>query len=132
LAATVSFAGPGDVTSAAAPVKVKAKPTLLTKTVRGASFQVSVRVPAKGRIVLAGTGVTTVRRAVSKAGVYRLTVRLTSTAGRRLARQHQLRLKLRVGYTPTGGGSATASGSLTVKPAVRHTRARTTSHGRSK
>jgi hypothetical protein len=80
---------------------------------------VKVSVPGAGRIVIAGAGIRTVSRAVSRAGTYSLRVTLTAPERRLLARRHKLRLSLRVGHAPSGAGAQTAVVRLTVQPALR-------------
>ena len=111
-AASVTFTGPGNVTSPPPPAKV----SVLTRVVHRSTFFVRVKVPAKGRITITGAGIKTVRKSVSKAGTYRLRVTLTAKETKALKRK--LKLKLRVTYGPAGGTASSATVSLTVEPAV--------------
>jgi hypothetical protein len=111
VAATVGFTGPGNASSPARTGKVK----VTKKAVRGEAFVISVRVPAKGRITITGTGVKTGRKSVARAGTYRLRVALTGREKRLLRHKHRLKLRLRVAYQPATGSSSTATVVMTVK-----------------
>jgi len=115
-AATITYSGPGNEAPAASPGKV----TVSTHTVRGSTFLVRVQVPGKGRITISGAGIKRVSDLMRRAGPYAVKVTLTAKARGQLARKHKLRLAVRVSYTPTGGGSQSASLRLTVMPAARH------------
>jgi len=115
VAASVTFTGPGSLRPAARP----AKPLVLTRIVHGATFISKVKVPAAGRIAIAGASVRTVRRSVAKAGTYRLKVTLTATAKKALAYKHKLKLRLHVTYDPARGPSSSATAVVMVMPAVR-------------
>jgi len=123
-AASVSFAGSGNVVPAVNPkaaAKATAKPTVLSRTVRGTTFIVRVKAPGKGRITVTGPAVRTVRHAVARAGTYRLKVTLTAKSKRELKRKRKLRLALKVGYAPAGAKAAQAAVRLTVEQAAeRH------------
>ena len=112
VAASVTFSGPGD----AVPGAPVAKPKVLTRAVRGASFMVSVRAPGKGRVAISGPSIRTVRRTVARAGTYRLRVTLTANARTMVSTGHTVRVKLRVAYTTVGGGAAAATITLAVHP----------------
>ncbi len=112
VAASVSFSGPG---SAATPGPGPAQPKVLTRTVRGARFVVGVTVPGQGQITITGAGIKTVRVSVSRAGTYRLAVRLTAKARSALRHKHRLRLKLRIAYAPANGAPASITASITDK-----------------
>jgi hypothetical protein len=118
-AATVSFSGPGDV--AAGSGAASAKAAVLTRTVRGTTFVVRVRVPGAGRVAISGAGVGTLGRSVARAGSYALRVALAPAARRALRRRHRLAVMLRVAYDPPGASAAVASFRVTVLPALRHT-----------
>ena len=111
VAGSVIFSGPGDSTPGASTPKVK----ITKKSVKGSKFILTIKVPASGRITVTGAGVKTVKKSVSKAGSYRLTVRLTANERSKLKRGKKLKLKLRVGYAPAAGRASTATVSITVK-----------------
>jgi hypothetical protein len=83
------------------------------RKVRGAKVTVAIAAPAAGRIAIAGAGLQGVVRSVSKASVYRLSVALTAKEKQILAREHRVRLRLRVSFTPTGGHAAAVAASVT-------------------
>jgi hypothetical protein len=116
-AASVTFAGPGSATggSAAAPWRA----AVLTRTVHGSPFLVTVRVPGAGRITISGAGIGTVRRSVAGAGTYAIRVSLTQATRRVLARTHRVGLTLHVGYASPRAAAQTASVRLAVMPALR-------------
>jgi len=113
------FSGAGS-TAASAPKPSRA--SVLTKTVRGASFMVKVKTPAGGRITISSGAVKTVHKSVGRAGTWALRVGLTAKQQQLLARRHELKLKLHVSYAPAHSGATTATASLTVKPALRQRR----------
>lgn len=114
-AASVTFAGPGNVSPGATTPRVK----VLSKVVHGSTFFVRVRVPSPGRITITGSGVKTARRSVSRAGTYKLKVSLTAKATKALRHKRRLKLKLRVAYAPSAGRASAATVVLTVEPALR-------------
>jgi hypothetical protein len=78
---------------------------------------VRVRVPAAGRLTTSGRYLSVVKRAVSGAGTYKLTVRLTRAGVRALHRHRRLRVGLEVKFTPkaTSGHRAKASRRLVFR-----------------
>jgi sugar lactone lactonase YvrE len=110
-AATVSFSGPGNARPGAAPAKVK----ILSRVVHGARFLLTVNVPGRGSITISGAGIQTAKKSVSKAGTYKLRVKLTAKEKRLLKHKRRLKLKLRVSFTPPGGASSAVTFSITDK-----------------
>lgn len=106
---SATFVGPGDTTASAGRARV------VRKAVRGTRFVLSVRVPAPGRITISGTDVRTSRRSVTRAGIYRLTVVLTSRARRALKHKRRLRVAVRMSYAPRSGQPSGVSVAFTVK-----------------
>lgn len=113
--ATISFAGPGNASASAPPGRVR----VINKTVRGSRFVLTVRVPAAGQIVITGVDVKTVRKAVGRAGSYRITVALTAHAKRALAHKHKLTVVVHVRYAPVGGVASTATVTVRLSERVR-------------
>jgi len=118
---TVAFSGPGDVRSHASAAKV----SVLTRTVRGANFVIKVKVPAKGRVTVSGTGVQTTTRSAAAAGMYAVRVSLTAKQKRALHGKRKLRLTLRVRYAPAAGTASVARVAVTVAPARKAQRKHT-------
>lgn len=115
-AGTATFSGPGDQSGlGSAARKPTAKVNIVRKAVKGQVFSLTVKVPARGRVTITGARVLKVSKVVGKAGSYKLTVRLTSTARRRLQRAHRLKVTVKVSYRPATGSASSASASLTVK-----------------
>ena len=112
-AASINFAGPGNLTSL--PTSHTAKVKLAKKSVSGSSFTLSVKIPAAGRITITGAGAKTLRKSVTKAGTYRLHDTITTKEKRLLRRKRKLKLKLRIAYTPRTGTSSTAAVALTMR-----------------
>jgi hypothetical protein len=110
-AATVTFSGPGNATPGGRAAKVR----VLRKAVHGARFVITVKVPAAGKLSLTGASTKTLRRAVSRAGSYRLTLGLTGRARHRLRGRGRLRVVLRVRYLPRAGRASSVSVAFTVK-----------------
>lgn len=133
-AGSVTFSGPGNAPPSPAPTppvptspapsrpavktRVTGKVRVVKKVVHGARFRMSVKVPAKGRITINGAHVRKVTKSVAGAGTYNLTVTLTAKARRKLRHRRSLKLVLRVGYLPVGGGPSHATVRLTVKRKV--------------
>jgi hypothetical protein len=92
---------------------------VLRRAVRGSTLTLVVRVPAAGRIGVRGALVRGASRPVSRPGTYRLRVRLTAHARHLLAHRHVLRVRLRVGYRPVGGGLSRVAVSIEVKAGGR-------------
>lgn len=113
---TVTFSGPGN---SSAPVRVR----VLSRVVRGTRFLVRVRVPQRGRLVISGRGIRTVRRWIARPGTFRLRVTLTRLARRALAHHRRFRAHLRVLYRPGHGAASTARLWMLVEPS-RHRFAR--------
>jgi hypothetical protein len=117
LAATVTFAGLGNLPPVADPV-VTAKPKVSkVKTVRGTSASLKVRVPGKGVIGVSGSGLASASKQASKAGSYTVVARLSKAAQRTLARKHRVVVRVTVRFTPASGKASSASVSVTFVPA---------------
>jgi hypothetical protein len=91
------------------------------KTVRGTSTRLSVKVAGKGAIRISGSGLKSSSKAVSKAGTYAITVRLSQRAQRTLARNHRVKVRISVRFVPSTGKAASASvaATFTSKSAAR-------------
>lgn len=113
--ASVSFAGPKTAMRPSGGSAGKAKVKLASKTVKGTAFAVQVTTPSKGRIRASGTGLLTVSKSTAKAGTYKLTVRLTPKAKQTLRRKRQLKVTVRVSFTPRGATASATSVSVTLK-----------------
>jgi DNA-binding beta-propeller fold protein YncE len=126
-AASITFSGAGNASPAAQPAR--AWVTVTRKTVTGTTFTLSVTVPGGGRITGSGPAVNGVSRTAAKAGTYQLTFSLTGNARRALARHRNLKVTVRVAYSPPGAAtsSATVSLMLTQRGHATH-RARRAAH----
>jgi hypothetical protein len=125
VAASVTFAGPGS-SSVLSPAPAARRVTVSKpKAVSGLHAKLRIKVPAKGALSVSGAGLATARKQVAKAGTVSITVSLTKHEATRLKRSHQVSVKARVTFKPTGGRSSTATVSLTFK------QAKTTKKGRS-
>jgi hypothetical protein len=115
VAASVTFAGSGNV--APAPSTSRPAKVSVTKkaTVTGTRARVRVRVPAKGGLAVSGSGLKTAKRSVAKGGTYTLTISLSTGAQAALRRHGSLKVKARVRFTPAVGPSSTVSLTLTFK-----------------
>jgi hypothetical protein len=76
-------------------------------TRRGVRVRVRVRVPAAGVLRVRGAGrpraIRPARVPASAAGIVKLDLRTTRTAGRALARRSRLRIRALFTFTPVGG-----------------------------
>ncbi|MBA2419739.1 MAG: hypothetical protein H0V57_01250 [Thermoleophilaceae bacterium] len=83
----------------------------------------SIRVPGAGRItvlVRAKNGrrrftVANIRRSVSSAGTYKITIKPNRTARRILKRKGRLKCSVKVTYKPNGGTARSTTRTLTLK-----------------
>ena len=117
LAATVSFAGLGNLPPVA-DAAVTAKPKVSkVKTVHGTSASLKVQVPGKGAIGVSGSGLASASKQASKAGSYMVAVRLSKAAQRTLARKHRLTVRVTVRFAPAVGKPSSTSVSVTFVPA---------------
>jgi hypothetical protein len=107
-AASVGFSGPGDATSRSSRSPI-GKATVVTRTVRGTRFAITVRVPAAGQITITGAGVRRTVAFVRHAGSYRMAVALTPGARSALRHRRRLGLALHVRYLPAGGSGSSAN-----------------------
>ncbi len=116
-AGTVTFAGPGNLPDeergAASSVS-----TSKTRTVKGTSAALKIKVPAKGKLTVSGTHLATSRRTVSKAQTVTVTLKLTSSAVKSLERHRTLKAKAKVTFTDSAGHASSTSISLTFKVAA--------------
>jgi hypothetical protein len=123
-----------DAPPASKPSSSEAKVSTNKKLSNGSAFVVSVKVPAAGRIAIAGAGLATAKRTATRAATYRVTIKLTSRAKKTLKAKHKLSLALRVTYTPTAGQAALSRLAVTLREAPsskRHAPARHASAKRS-
>ncbi|HET6505303.1 MAG TPA: hypothetical protein VFG42_00825 [Baekduia sp.] len=113
VAASVTFAGPGNLVPPAQDEPVSSTPTVTkpSGTVRGTSALVRVKVPGGGVIRISGARVGTAKRTVLKAGTYSVRVALTKAWQRSLARHSSITAALKVQFTPVDG----QAGSKTVQ-----------------
>jgi hypothetical protein len=118
--ATVTFVGPGNqkASSTKGKKKKKAKVAVLSRVVvKGFSFSIKVRVPARGRLAVSGSGLKTMRKQVRAGRSYKLTLGLTARERRALTNKRKDRVKIMVHvlYRPAAGSSSTAIVPVTVK-----------------
>jgi hypothetical protein len=128
LAASVTFAGPGDAKPNSVTVAKHKRlgVTVLSNAVRGPNFLVKLHAPAGGRIALSGTAITPISRTIKIAGTYNVKVSLTSVERKALARRGAIRVIMRVAYrSADGNGSTAASVRLTVRRTPPRRRGRT-------
>jgi hypothetical protein len=115
-AASVAFTGPGNTTPAAAHA---ATVRVMREIVRGSQFVLTLSVPGSGRVVVSGGGVRTVRKTVTHAGTYEVTVSLTAHARQALTRTRRVTVSVRVHYKPGTGRASTATVTTTMIAARR-------------
>jgi hypothetical protein len=116
----VTFVGPGNqkASSTKGKKKKKAKVAVLSRVVvKGFSFSIKVRVPARGRLAVSGSGLKTMRKQVRAGRSYKLTLGLTARERRALTNKRKDRVKIMVHvlYRPAAGSSSTAIVPVTVK-----------------
>ena len=84
---------------------------------KGFRFSINVRVPARGRLTVSGSGLNTMRKQVRAGHSYKLTLGLTARERRGVAEAHKDRLKIMVHllYKPAAGSSSSTIVPVTVK-----------------
>jgi DNA-binding beta-propeller fold protein YncE len=85
------------------------------KTGSRSSLLLTVWIPARGRIAIAGSGLMELARSISKAGTYGIRVALTRRETRLLVRMHKLTLSAKLAFVPSGGGPSSIIVRVTVK-----------------
>lgn len=108
----IGNASPPPAISPAEKVMVLAKRT--TK-VKGTRFTVRVRVPSSGTLKASGAGLRPLTRAINSAANYALRLSLTSSAEKRLKRNHSIKVNLRVTYAATDRTTSTTSVAMTLE-----------------
>jgi hypothetical protein len=103
VAGSVSFAGSAPAPDAGRVARVDKPVVSKVGTVHGTLTQIRVKVAAAGRIAVSGTGVRAVSRSVTKAGSYRMVVRLSTRSLGVLKRRHRLTVGLTVRFSPARG-----------------------------
>jgi hypothetical protein len=114
-AGSATFVGPGDEQEPSARAERVLMRVTAPSAVWGSSATLRVTVPRAGLIVGLGSSVRSSSRTVHTAGTYRIRVKLTRRAIKRLKRQHRVRTAVRVRYTPSGGASQTTRVVLVFK-----------------
>lgn len=115
LAASVTFGGPGDPVLTRPPTTTGKASVAKVAPVTGLRAKVRVKAPGKGALTITGSGLTTVKKSVARAGAVTLTVSLTKHAAARLKQRHRLVVSARVAFRPAAGRSSSAGLSLTFK-----------------
>jgi hypothetical protein len=91
------------------------KVSVVTRTAKGPKFGIRVLISSAGTLAVSGSSVRVTKKLAKAAGTYTLTVALTHSAKGAL-RRHPIKVKLRVAFTPTGGGPIALIVSVTVRP----------------
>jgi hypothetical protein len=116
VAGSVVFLGAGNADESEAGPAASAKVSVSkVTTVTGTAGSLKVKVPAKGRLTVSGSGLQTKRSSPSKGQTVTVRVALTSSAVRSLRKHRSLKTKVKVGFVPDGGGSSSTTLSLTFK-----------------
>jgi len=97
---SIDFSGPGDSPD---PEPLPTVNVSGARTVRGSAARVTVRVSAAGRIDAAGTGLQRTTKKVAKSGVYAITLKLTASARKTLARKRRVATTATVTFTSSSG-----------------------------
>jgi hypothetical protein len=114
---STGFSGPENQV----PPEVGAKPAPTSKLKLGArrfakgTLEVTVTIARPGRVSVTGAGLRSVAKNYTKTGTIKVTVALTPTAKRSLARKGRLRLSVRVGFTPKSGAASSVEFVLNAK-----------------
>jgi hypothetical protein len=115
-AASIDFVGAGNLatSSTSSPTSSKAIASAPT-TVKGPAFALHVKVPSNGRLSVSGTSVTTVRTTATRAGTYKLIVRLTARARKKLKQAKTLKVTVRATFAPASGKQSVSTLTVTLK-----------------
>jgi hypothetical protein len=91
-----------------------------SKTVRGSSARIKVKVPGKGTILVTGAGLRPALMTASSAGTRAVRVSLSERARRSLARKHRVKIRLTVRFVPARGQARSVGVSVTfISPSKR-------------
>jgi WD40 repeat protein len=115
-AGSVSFSGPGDVTSGSPPAPAAKRVTVSrVKTILGSSGSLRVTVPGPGSLRVFGADLQS--RQSRSSGAQTLTAKLVLTrkASRTLRLRRSLKTKVEVAFVPPGGRAISATVTLTFK-----------------
>jgi ABC-type phosphate transport system substrate-binding protein len=123
---------PGDTTPPPATASNVFSVPGTTISSRSGNATLSIRVPGAGVIEVmatanlpraaARTRIARVRRTVSRAGTYKVTLRPSAAAKKIMRRKGSLRVSMRVTFTPRGGAARSSTRSLTLKLVKRKPR----------
>lgn len=86
----------------------------LTKNRRNGTAKLKVKLPAAGTLQLSGKQVRSAKKKAKEAGVVTLLIRANGKAGKALASQHHLKVRIRVKFKPTGGNARSKGKALTL------------------
>jgi hypothetical protein len=111
---SVSFSGDGNVPLLPDRVNASVGVSKL-KAVSGSAAKLKVRVPAAGRISVAGSSIRRTNTSASKAGTYSVKITLSSKAKKKLRKKEKLKVNARVSYRAKDGRSASKTISITFK-----------------
>ncbi len=121
LLGTATFAGAGNLPAPAEEESEPASKVTLVKgsrSVRGTSGYVRVRVSGKGRVRASGSGLRQSTRSVSRSGAtYRVPVRLSARATQKLNRRARVQVRVTVRFTPAEGRARSVRVRMTFRKA---------------
>lgn len=102
-------------THGARPAPATPRPRIVSRTARGTTARVRVRVNDSGTLRVTGNGLRRLNRKVSRAGTYTLTVRLSAHGRRTLDRRGRIKVRPRVRFAPEQGAATSTRTTLTIK-----------------
>jgi hypothetical protein len=115
-AASLAFSGEGNAgNTSARPVTTSKVTVSRPRTITGTVGSLKVKVSARGRLTVSGSGLMTRRSSLSKAQTVAVRLALTSKAAKTLRKKRSLTTKVKVVFTATGGRASTATFSVTFK-----------------
>lgn len=112
---SVTFTGGGNEAPGSGPAVGLIVKASAPKSIIGASGSVTVTVPGRGKITVAGSGLLSMSKLAVRAGKLNVIVRLTSKATRTLAKRKRYATTVRVRFTASDGRSASSSLKVTFK-----------------
>ncbi|MBF6620111.1 MAG: hypothetical protein ITG02_07755 [Patulibacter sp.] len=135
LPGTAGFVGAGNIPAPPAQKKGDSASTKVSlvkgsRTVRGSSGHVRVRVSGEGTVRTSGSGLRRSSRTVKRSGTaYRIPVRLSSRAKRTLNRRGRVQVRVTVRFTPEAGKTRSTRVRMTFRKAKSSSRSKESRSG---
>jgi hypothetical protein len=123
-----TFRGTGNVAVPTEGSSPKLKVAKVKPVVNGITARLRVTVPGRGQITASGSGVKRAKRAVTRAGTYPVSIRLSPKAQRALRRARKVTVQVTVRFAPVKGKASTTKRSVVFRSKQRAGRSSASSH----